>query len=145
VILHGAPGYRCSTCHAETVDGTVINGVLHALALEVAKMPRRLPADHARFLRKHLRLSQQALANRMCVDRVTVADWERGASPISPHHDFILRGIAMAEFMCSSEDLQLTDLAAVIGHARSEAPMDTPPPFVMDKALERLRAEQTWR
>ncbi|WP_437635053.1 helix-turn-helix domain-containing protein [Sorangium sp. So ce854] len=144
VFLAVAPGYRCSKCGLETVDGTVINGVLERLALEVAKVPQRLPADHARFLRKHLRLSQQALADRLCVDRVTVAKWESGENVISSQHDLALRAIVIGHLLRSSTGVRPEDVADAIDRARKEAPLKMPPPFILQDHLDKLRSDPKW-
>ncbi len=99
VSLTGAPGLRCSKCGGATLEGEVVNSVMHGLALLVAREPERLSSDRARFLRKYLRLTQQALAERMGIARETVADWERGENAISPQHDLMLRAISVAEMM----------------------------------------------
>src|SRR5712691_11689081 len=39
-------------------------------------------APQLRWLRRHLGFTQQALAERLGIHRVTVADWERGAAPV---------------------------------------------------------------
>ena len=58
-----------------------------------------LSGERARYLRKQLGLTQQELAERADIDRVTVAKWETGDKSISPQHDFLLRGFALAELM----------------------------------------------
>lgn len=99
VSLIGAPGLRCSKCGGATLEGEVISSVMHGLALLIARETERLSSDRARFLRKYLRLTQQALAERMGIARETVADWERGENVISPQHDLMLRAIIVAEMM----------------------------------------------
>lgn len=60
VTLTGVPGLRCSQCKKATLDGKVINLVTRALASTLARQPDRLSSGYARFLRKYLRLTQQA-------------------------------------------------------------------------------------
>ncbi|MBI5511752.1 MAG: helix-turn-helix domain-containing protein [Deltaproteobacteria bacterium] len=59
-----------------------------------------LSNDKARFLRKAwLGLTQDELAGRMGINKITVADWERGERPLSKEHDYELRGIALAHML----------------------------------------------
>jgi DNA-binding transcriptional regulator YiaG len=95
VVLADVPGYRCDTCGGEALPGSVIDFTLDYLAAEIVRSPERLSGDQARYLRKHLGLSQKALAERMGIYRETVAKWECGESEISPQHDYILRGLAI--------------------------------------------------
>ena len=144
VTLAEAPGYRCSACGKETLGGEVINLVLRELAPRVIQMPKRLPGDHARFLRKHMRLSQKALAERMGCARETVAKWEIGETVISPQHDMQLRSIATAHLLRAQATISRAEVARVLECVREEEPLKTPPPFIIDSLLRELRAEQTW-
>ena len=96
VTVSGADGFKCTKCGGETVDGSLVNAVMTYTIVQVAKSPRLLNGAEARFLRHSLHATQEELARNMGIDRVTVADWERGAKQISPQHDFILRTFAMS-------------------------------------------------
>ena len=74
-------------------------------------MPERLPGDHARFLRKHMRLSQKALAERMGCVRETVAKWEIGEAVISPQQDMLLRSIATAYLLRAQATISRVQVA----------------------------------
>jgi DNA-binding transcriptional regulator YiaG len=95
--LEEVSGLRCTKCNRETLPGSVINLTLRLMAIAMLRMPHRLPAECAKFLRRILEVTQQELADRMGVARETVAQWERGASEISPQHDFILRALFMSQ------------------------------------------------
>lgn len=91
------PGFRCDSCGEETFSGATIERMLLTVAQIVLTQPRILTGDEARFLRKALLgLTQDRLADRMGINKTTVADWERGERPLSKEHDYELRGIAVA-------------------------------------------------
>lgn len=131
-VLTKGQGLKCDRCHGETLEGTTINGALAALAADVVKQSDRLNAEHARFLRKYLLLTQQELAERMALVRETVADWERGASPISPQHDLMLRAITVARLV-EQGALPKQDLIKAIHSARFEPPRKTSPRIIIPK------------
>lgn len=96
VTVSGVDGFKCTKCGGETVDGALVNAVMNYTIVQVAKSPRLLNGTEARYLRHSLHATQEELAKKMGIDRVTVADWERGSERISPQHDFILRALAMS-------------------------------------------------
>jgi DNA-binding transcriptional regulator YiaG len=90
------PALRCDTCGAETFEGKLLSQLLLAVARVVLTQPRILSTEEARFLRKSvLGLTQGRLAERMGINVITVADWERGERAMSKEHDYELRGIAL--------------------------------------------------
>ncbi len=141
VTLVDVPGLRCSKCKGATLEGEVINYVTHALASAVVRQQDRLSSEHARYLRKYLRLTQQALAGRMGIARETVADWERGKNVISPQHDLMLRAIVVAQLMARpGEGPKRRDMVEAIRGARiAEPPKGVLPPVVIDSFLKELR------
>jgi DNA-binding transcriptional regulator YiaG len=88
-----APGLKCSKCGGETLEGEVIDELLEKLSIAMIREEHRLAPPEMKFLRKRMQLTQAKLAQRMGIVRETLADWERGASAISPQYDFMLRGI----------------------------------------------------
>jgi transcriptional regulator with XRE-family HTH domain len=154
VTLNDAPGFTCRKCGGKTISGTLIKPILAVVGLEIARLPARLDAGQARFLRKQLGLTQQQLADRMDIDRVTVANWETGKE-ISPQHDLILRTLALSglspilrsifkpAYMAESMNTCLASLAAV----RKDLP--TPGaelhPVVLKSLLEKLRTSARGR
>ncbi len=95
VRLRTVPGYTCDGCGGHTLDGTTINDVERVLALAITQNPFLVSPQEAKFLRKHLGLTQDKLAERLGVVRETVARWETGEA-ISPPNDFILRTVVIA-------------------------------------------------
>jgi transcriptional regulator with XRE-family HTH domain len=95
----GVPGLKCDRCGGTTLEGETIDLVLRLLAVIMVVEERRLPAEATRYLRRFLELTQKDLAERMGVDRVTVADWERAAEPISAAHDMVLRSIVISKLL----------------------------------------------
>lgn len=130
--LRNVRGWLCEVCGLPTMDGTVINQTLRTMEFEIAKQPERLSHEHARFLRKRMRLTQQALAERMSVARETVADWERGASTISPQHDFILRNMAMAHLLETGK-VSKEDLLNTMTDTRTSVPRKAHLPILIGK------------
>jgi len=148
VTLVGVPGLRCAKCKGATLEGEVINYVTHALASVLARQPERLSSAHARFLRKYLRLTQQALADRMGIARETVADWERGENVISAQHDFMLRAMVVGEMMSApGKAPKRQELAEAIRAARLVDPQKgaEPSPVVIDTFLDKLRVASSRR
>jgi hypothetical protein len=85
----------------------------------------------------------------MGIDRVTVADWERGAAQISPQHDYILRVLVwawMVEGKLITPECMKEILGTVFKAVRRELPkkrvlsIALPDPNVMRKLMP-LRGE----
>ena len=125
VLTGPIPGVRCDVCGGETYEGRTFNRMLVAVARVVLTQPRRLTTDEARFLRKAmLGLTQGALAKRMGINPVTVADWERGERAISKEHDYELRGIALSVLVTFSGGRHHLeeDVARMLTAPRTAAP-----------------------
>lgn len=129
--LEAVPGYRCSSCGGETLPGTVINSILRVMGLAAIRLPHRLPAELARFVRRILQITQQELADRMGIARETVAQWECGEKEISPQHDLILRTILLERQF--GEQLVpwelLTDTMSNLGAVKAAPPPRRRPPL----------------
>lgn len=142
-VVRSVDGLRCSKCSGETLDGKTINIVLRSLTLCLLKLPYLLPGEYARFLRKRMRLTQEALAARMgTLSRVTIAKWETGELPISSANDFMLRGLVVAQLERAPGN---KDLAEALGRARIEPPAQLPSPLVVDEFLKRSRPPESRR
>jgi DNA-binding transcriptional regulator YiaG len=135
--LEEAPGLRCTKCDRETIPGWVINLTLRFMSVDMLRMPHRLPAECAKFLRRVLEVTQQELADRMGVARETVAQWERGACEISPQHDFILRALFMSQeaHQRNATVMKNLDILESFVSVRAEPPprRDDFYPFVISK------------
>ncbi len=95
IVMPRLEGLQCSvTKEHKSLDGQVLESIRFALAHAAIELEARLHADLARYLRRYMGLTQQELADRMGITRVTVARWEGGEEPISPQNDYVLRGIA---------------------------------------------------
>lgn len=144
VELQHVPGLRCTKCHRTLLDGHVINLVLQLLMVAVTTQPGRLQRVQAKFLRKRLRMSQQALADRMNVARETVAKWECGDSEISPHHDFILRAVVIGCVLGeTSQPLDREAISEALREVHRETPLTTPSPFLMDLTHQHFERQAT--
>lgn len=122
--IENVPGFRCTKCKGENLDGQVINDLLRMVAVRICAIPTRLPPEAARYLRRVFGGTQKDMATTMAVNRVTVAKWECGDEPISPHHDSLLRAIAMMPLIRSGfiPDKDVDALLATFGAVRIAAP-----------------------
>ncbi len=99
VTVSDIDGFKCTKCGGETIDGAVLNMVMNYTITQVAKQPRRLGGAEVRYLRRSLHATQEELAHNMGINRVTLADWERGDRDISPEYDYMLRGFALGSLV----------------------------------------------
>lgn len=140
VELRGAPGLRCDACNRVALEGEIINAALLLLTQQILRLQRLLSPDEAKFLRKRLQLSQKALAERMHIQRETVAAWECGQKPLSPQHDYILRGLHFGAQLPAGvapypHDLMEEALGRV--HVADQTPSKAKP-FIIAAELNRL-------
>lgn len=140
VTLVDAPGFRCSKCGHETLGGALVNRALQVLVQTIVTGPHRLTAEGARFLRKSMRLTQQDLAERLGINRITVTNWERGEAPISKEHDLMLRSIVGAYLLRVERGRpKREEIAQAIDHARTEIAPTASLPFVIADMVARMR------
>lgn len=95
VYLKGIPYFFCSVCKDEAVQIPGPQQLHDLIAENLVAVPRRLLPKEIRFLRTQMGWSQQQLADRMGVDRVTVCRWEseKEEQRPEPHTDFVIRFI----------------------------------------------------
>lgn len=115
VMLESVPVLRCQGCGSLALEGELVDKILSHLAQAMTVAPLRLNFAELRFLRKHLGLTQHALAARLGISRVTVADWERGAEPISPTHETKLRSMVALEGLGLRDRLKTLRAASASG------------------------------
>jgi transcriptional regulator with XRE-family HTH domain len=149
VTLADTPGFECRKCGGKTIDGGLIKLFLALVGLEIVRQPERLNAEKARYLRKQLGLTQQQLADRMGIDRVTVTNWETGKE-ISPQHDFILRAFADNDLNGGLRRIlkpawvakSMTTSSAALTSVRKEPPTSRSElhPLVVESVLNKLRS-----
>jgi DNA-binding transcriptional regulator YiaG len=132
------PALRCGTCGAETFEGRMLDRMLLTVARVVLTQPRILSTEEARFLRKSvLGLTQARLAERMGINAITVADWERGERAMSKEHDYELRGIALGNLLGRPADAGqpaqalARDADQILGAPRLQAPLKRPRRYVI--------------
>lgn len=125
VTLARAPGWRCPRCGGETLDGATIAAALSALTVAIVIKPERMTAEEARFLRKTMGATQRELAVRMSVARETVAAWECGQHPISPHLDHVLRAFALAHVAARLPSTKVADAVGALGAVRTAGATQT--------------------
>lgn len=107
VILQNPPAWVCDTCHGVTLDGELINAARQMVIHYLIKIPERFGSDLAKLVRRLIGLTQQELAERMGIHRVTIADWERGDKELSAQHDLLLRSIAFGVSFEASETVAM--------------------------------------
>lgn len=127
-VVGPLPGFRCDRCEETTFDGVVFQGLLFVVARFVLSQGRILRGEEARFLRKAVLAStQEQLAERMGIHKITIVDWERGERPLSKEHDYELRGISLATLLKRAPAAQRRGLLAV-AESILAAPRTAPPP-----------------
>ena len=130
-------GLRCDRCGGETFDADVIDRMLIGVGRVVLSQPRILSADEARFLRKVvLGATQDHLAKLMGINKITIADWERGERSMSKEHDYELRGIALSSLLARLSpgarkrlSTILQDVAEILMAPRLSKPPKRPKPY----------------
>lgn len=115
--------------------------MLLVVARAVLTQPRILSTEEARFLRKSvLGLTQARLAERMGINAITVADWERGERPMSKEHDYELRGIALGSLLQRAgragpqAQALARDADQILSAPRLQAPFKRPKPYLISAA-----------
>jgi transcriptional regulator with XRE-family HTH domain len=146
VILENPPAWVCDTCKGVTLDGEVIDTARQAVVLLLIELPERFGPNLAKLMRRLLGLTQQELAERMGLNRVTVADWERGEKELSAQNDLLLRSIAMGVMSEKSDlvlapmhDRQVHKALARVRKGIDVRELSSLPPFVITEALTALR------
>jgi putative zinc finger/helix-turn-helix YgiT family protein len=92
--LTRAAALVCNHCGEATLDGSVIEAAERALGRLVVRGTGPLRPNEVRFLRGLMGLSQQALAERLGVHRVSVARWETDTAPVGALESFAIRTMA---------------------------------------------------
>jgi DNA-binding transcriptional regulator YiaG len=125
------PGLRCDGCGEETFEAGTLGRMLAVVGRSVLTQPRILSPEEARFLRKAvLAHTQEGLAKRMGINKITVADWERGERPLSKEHDYEIRGIALVSLMetlSATADRQLDTLRQSVATILTAPRLQGPP------------------
>jgi DNA-binding XRE family transcriptional regulator len=140
--LRNVRGLRCPACGATVLEGRLINTALNILTCKLVRQPARLTQDHARFVRRWLGLSQQALADKMGIDRVTVARWE-SSGEISLQNDLVLRGMALANFVQRGRRVDPAALVDAMSSVHRTVAPAAPAPLVVGRYRNRPEAVAT--
>jgi putative zinc finger/helix-turn-helix YgiT family protein len=93
VRVDGVPAWVCPHCAHVVLEGEVIEGLRHEIALLIVQGSGPLTAKEVRFLRETLGMTQAQLAERLDVIRGTVTRWEAG-DEVGPVQSFALRTLA---------------------------------------------------
>jgi putative transcriptional regulator len=91
VTLMGVEVSRCPQCGEYEVAIPQIDDLHKAIAQTVIRKTSRLDAAEIRYLRKYLGWSGVDFATHMGMTPETISRWERGAEPIGPVADRLLR------------------------------------------------------
>jgi putative zinc finger/helix-turn-helix YgiT family protein len=93
VTLLGAKGLVCDKCGEVMLDGEVIEQATEALNLLLVSQAGVLGTGEVRYLRKELEMTQEKLAERLGVHRVSVARWETGDVAMGQAESMALRAM----------------------------------------------------
>jgi len=96
ITLKGARIFRCKECGEESPVVPAPAALVRAAAKAMAEAPNKLGPQEIRFLRKSLGFSGKDFAAKINVDAGTVSRWERGAEPMGPANERLLRLMVLA-------------------------------------------------
>ncbi len=96
VTLKGSRVFRCQECGVESPVVPAPAALVRAAAEAMARAPNKLGPQEIRFLRKSLGFSGKHFAAKINVDAGTVSRWERGAEPMGPANERLLRLMVLA-------------------------------------------------
>jgi putative zinc finger/helix-turn-helix YgiT family protein len=77
--------------------------LMQQLLIAVASKPEPLEGQDVRFIRKQLRMTQEAFARLLHTDKTTVSKWENDADPVGPQSDLLIRSVAVTLSDASKE------------------------------------------
>ena len=96
ITLKGTRIFRCKECGVESPVVPAPAALVRVAAEAMARAPNKLGPQEIRFLRKSLGLSGKDFAAKINVDAGTVSRWERGAEPMGPANERLLRLMVLA-------------------------------------------------
>lgn len=96
ITLKGTRIFRCKECGVESPVVPAPAALVRVAADAMARAPNKLGPLEIRFLRKSLGLSGKDFASKINVDAGTVSRWERGAEPMGPANERLLRLMVLA-------------------------------------------------
>lgn len=98
VVVQNLPLIACTKCEHVLLPGRLVEALGRQLVESMLQANFPLGGCEIRFLRKSVRLTQEQLAERLGVDRVTVARWEgrRDEEPISMPESIAIRMVIVA-------------------------------------------------
>lgn len=112
VWLVGVTVYSCPNCGIESADIPDMDGLHLLIAKDLIVRPIPMSGEELRFLRKEVRMTPTAFADRVGVSPKTVSNWE-GSERLSKQTDIALRFLLASELFHGEELEQvLSDLSA---------------------------------
>jgi YgiT-type zinc finger domain-containing protein len=132
VVVRDVQAWVCGQCGHVAIDGMVLERLAGEVALWICRAGQRLTDEQAKYLREMLGISQKDLADRLGINRVTVARWESGALAISPQHDYMLRALTLAAAGRPELAAQMADILG--GGVHGKAPPERAPGAVIEMA-----------
>jgi YgiT-type zinc finger domain-containing protein len=95
VVLNNIEMVSCESCG--NIDPIIRNPkrLMEQLLIGVASSPFRLEGQDVRFIRKQLKLTQEAFGRLLHADKTTVSKWENDADQIGEQSDLLIRSVAI--------------------------------------------------
>src|SRR5688572_10851481 len=93
VILVKVPALVFDHCAATTIRGEVLDEVMASLAALIVEQGEELHPREVKYLRETLGLTQEELAERLGLKRLTILRWENGDDQIGGVQSLALRSL----------------------------------------------------
>jgi putative zinc finger/helix-turn-helix YgiT family protein len=122
VVLVKGPGLICDHCGATTIPGEVLEEIMATLAGLIVEQGEELTPREVRYLRETLGLTQEELADRLGLKRLTIIRWENGEDAIGRIQSLALRSLV-------AWHLNKPDLARKVAELRPKTLKRTVPPY----------------
>mgnify|MGYP001251735209 CR=1 FL=1 len=137
IYLHGGFN-RVMVDDEEFISINNIDGLWKVIGIEIVTTEGNLNPQEIRFLRSHMRLTQEELAKKLGVDTQTVARWEKEQSKIPGPADLAIRTLFLTSDAAAPEGSEvITRLYSII----EESEKDLRPEF---SAIHLIRTMDGW-
>jgi DNA-binding XRE family transcriptional regulator len=111
VIVPDANVLACDNCDNFAMGGIGLDAYKNTIAKDLVETVDRLSGDEARYLRKLMLLTQNELAEKLGIDRMTILRWE-GEPHVEFFNSYALRALVSAWLTKRGIDVVLPDSAS---------------------------------